>query len=376
MSGAASLFWRTITAADFFNIERSPDAAPVGGGGQTYISISFRGLTYVELGSFLGLGDPTLIGSTRPKVVLPAVASIVDAAAVAPLEFAPRYQPPQSDDRYRISRQNRQAPAQLRHPAWTGAVGFPLAPDDVTSAHDPMLPDLTFLKVIVIRDVNDQYFAGFVNSNNRPASWPTRLSQLFLPNDVTYSAGVIDFAPGELDMDNLVAGYAQAAGLAGAISSPEVADALEGTRIAAGRHPSGQRYRQDPEERKVIELNAMERVRKVLEGDKWKVEDVSGYRSYDFHCSRAGVELRVEVKGTTGDGASVLLTPGEVAHAREHDGSVALAIVSQIVVSGVPGGKTANGGVCTISYPWSIDSDGTLEPTGYQYLLHQPGDPC
>jgi hypothetical protein len=50
MAQVVELLWRAVTAADFFNIERKREKGPTGGGGQTYISISFRGLTHTELG--------------------------------------------------------------------------------------------------------------------------------------------------------------------------------------------------------------------------------------------------------------------------------------------------------------------------------------
>jgi Domain of unknown function (DUF3883) len=63
----------------------------------------------------------------------------------------------------------------------------------------------------------------------------------------------------------------------------------------------------------------MDVARERLEADGWSVENVSADRSYDLHCKGDGRELRVEVNGTMGAGASILLTPNEVRHASEHE---------------------------------------------------------
>jgi hypothetical protein len=190
------VFWRAVTAADFFNVERSRDAAPSGGGGQSYFSISFAGLTYEDLGRFLSLDDPTAVGSERPTVLLTDVAVVDDPGASAPLTFGARYRPPKRDDRYRIARQNRQF--QERHPAWTAARGFPRAPDDVLSAHDPRMPDLSHLKLFLLRLADGTYRAGYTNSNALPASLTQfpQLAPLFAPYDRDESAGIIDLRQG------------------------------------------------------------------------------------------------------------------------------------------------------------------------------------
>lgn len=96
--------------------------------------------------------------------------------------------------------------------------------------------------------------------------------------------------------------------------------------------------------------------------------DVHGTESYDLICRR-GLEVKhVEVKGTTSDGADVILTPNEVAHARrlEH---VALFILSNVLVERADdGAATATGGVRHIYDPWHID-DGTLIPLGFRYRV-------
>lgn len=363
------LFWRAITAADFFTIERSRDALPAGGGGQSYISISFAGLTHEELGRFLGVDPPNRIETERPRVELDGVGVVTDPTEVGNLVFAPRYQLPQADDRYRITTQNRQT--QTRHPAWTARRGFPKAPDDVRSTDDPRMPDLTNLKVYVALLDSGEYVAGYVNRASLPPGAPAKLSALFGPYDQQRSAGLIEFASNELLVDSLVA-----ATLASSRPeefegvSPEVATALDETREAAGKAPSGQGRRQSVAERLAIEKHAMKMAEEQVRDEGWtRVEDVSLFRPYDLHCYRRdGRELRVEVKGTTGDGSSILLTPNEVQHARERS-DVVLIVVSKIelVVSDESDEVDARNGVVEVVSPWDVDAGGELRPTGYEW---------
>jgi hypothetical protein len=360
------LFWRAVTAADFFAIERGPGARPQGGHGQTYISISFRGLTHAELGTFLGVSPAALIGTTRPAKMLPAVAVVYDPTLTADLSFRARYRPPQSDDRYYIATQNRQT--QRRHPAWTNSYGFPRAPDDVVSSHDPRMPDLTYLKIYVAKLDDGSYAAGYFNSptaSARLAGVPT-LHVLFEPYNEGISAGLIDLRGAGLAVEDLASDANPDQILAE--ESPEILEALDATKRASGRRPSGQGLRASAAERQAIEARAVEVATVELAKSKWHVENVGLYRSYDLHCTRLREEKRVEVKGTTGDGSSVLLTPNEVAHARTHN--VALMVVSGIVLETNDDGTiTGTGGDLRVVDPWVIDDDGELKPTGYGYWL-------
>lgn len=371
MADITRIFWRAVTNADFFNIERSREAAPEGGGGQSYISVSFRGLTHEELGEFLGVEPPSRIAADRPTVRLDSVPAVNEPSLHAPLEFAARYRPPRRDDRYRIARQNRQF--QARHPAWTRSSGFPEAPDDVASSDDPRMPDLTYLKVYVLRLDTGEFYAGFTNTSTRPAEFPsdTGLNILFEPFHRDPSAGVIRFGPGSLPLEDWLVGERAAAGVVEVEARPpEVVEALEATRVAAGKRPRGQGIRLSTEERRAIELHAVEVATETLEASAWNVEDVSAYRPYDLDCTQEEATLRVEVKGTTGDGESILLTPGEVAHAHAHAESVALIVVSQIQLAREEesGELIAEGGVVRRLEPWDIDA-GELRPTGYEYKL-------
>ena len=263
-----SLFWRAVTAADFFNVERGRDAAPSGGGGQSYFSISFTGLSHDDLGRFLDVDPPGLIKDQRPTVRLDDVGVIDEPLTTAPLTFGARYRPPKEDDRYRITRQNRQF--QSRHPAWTAARGFPRAPDDVLSAHDPRMPDLSHLKIYVAKIDDGTFRAGFTNSASVPASaaaFPS-LGPLFEAVDREHSAGVVEFAVGEMPVETWL-GFAGQAAASPAVEDvpPEVLEARDATSVAAGKRPRGQGRRVNPAERQAIELRAMAVATQHFEAD-------------------------------------------------------------------------------------------------------------
>lgn len=174
MAGESKLdqvFWRIVTPGDFFTIERGPSARPEGGGGQTYIDIPLGNLTADALGDVLG---DFLTGSPLPENDWPDInihARVLGASsdAVYQLQFRPRGT---ENQRYRLANLNRQSQSSVRHPAWTIDNGFPKAPDDIRSRSDERMPDLSYLKIIVARDVHRIYYAGYVNTGTMLGSWP------------------------------------------------------------------------------------------------------------------------------------------------------------------------------------------------------------
>lgn len=134
---------------------------------------------------------------------------------------------------------------------------------------------------------------------------------------------------------------------------------------------SGQRFCESAEARQAIEKHAMNRATEHLEENGWKVRDVSREnRGYDLHCKRRGEALMVEVKGTTGDGTKVLLTPNEVLHARTRRPKVGLIVVFRILLS--PQLGTRDGEIRELK-AWDVDR-GILTPVGYEYTLPQKRD--
>jgi len=159
--------------------------------------------------------------------------------------------------------------------------------------------------------------------------------------------------------------------------SSEVAAARALIDEQAGR-ARGQGFRVSSQTRRAIEEHAVglaiaHFADDKVEGGGWDVENVGATRSYDLHCTRGDAELRVEVKGTTSDGSDVLLTPNEVAHARDHYPRVALFVVSRITLTDLNDGTVApSGGNVRVVWPWRID-DGALSPVGYAYAVPYEG---
>lgn len=375
MPHVVQICWRAVTKADFFNVERGPDAGPTSGGGQLYFSISFGNhLDHAALGAFLGVEPPDAIASTRPSASIDA-AVLDEPDVVAPLEFRARYRPPQQDDRYYIARQNRRRPNGERHPAWMPERGFPAAPADISGPDDPAVPDLSLLKICVLLDDAGTYHATFVNRSVRPSALPAAVDVLFRANTDCPPNGLIVLAVGTSDINDWRAAVRDSGVTSreGLPTAPELEDAVDAVARRAGGRTSGQGFRESFKERRAIELHAMALATDQLELDGWTVEDVSTTRSYDIHCRRNSETLRVEVKGTTGDGSAVLLTPNEVEVARDNHPETALLIVSGIILEANGDDIVPTGGELALLSPWDPDAAGELLPLGFRYVLNQAG---
>src|SRR5262249_2042490 len=133
------------------------------------------------------------------------------------------------------------------------------------------------------------------------------------------------------------------------------------------RRARGQGFQLDQEAKVAVEALAMNAATEVYSRD-WNVEDVHATESYDLICRRGDEVKHVEVKGTTTDGAEVILTPMEVTHAREFP-SGALFVLSGITVERTEDGTvTATGGEHRCYDPWLVDN-GTLTPLGFRYQV-------
>jgi hypothetical protein len=146
--------------------------------------------------------------------------------------------------------------------------------------------------------------------------------------------------------------------------------AEEAVQDAAGkiaRRGRGQRFQLDQKAKVAVEAHAMNAATEFY-GKDWYVKDVHATESYDLICRRGDEVKRVEVKGTTTDGAEVILTPNEVTHARENP-CTALFVLSGITIERAEDGTvTATGGKHCCFDPWRLD-DGTLTPVGFRYQV-------
>jgi hypothetical protein len=130
---------------------------------------------------------------------------------------------------------------------------------------------------------------------------------------------------------------------------------------------SGQGLRVTPEQRRRIEDLAVKRATKHFENLGYAVENVGRSRSYDLDCRKGTETLRVEVKGTQTDGASVILTPNEVSNAKKH--TTALFVLHSIRFLRIGSYSIPTGGKPLVLNPWKIDTHGTLQPLSYMYEI-------
>ncbi len=131
--------------------------------------------------------------------------------------------------------------------------------------------------------------------------------------------------------------------------------------------PHRQGYMADARARKAIEDRAMEAATAHWVARGFEVQDVSGNHPYDLLClAEDGEEVHVEVKGTTGAGRTIHLTVGEVGHAREHRGRVALYVLHGIELSDSLEYPRASGGSPVVDEHWDVDA-GTLRATDFDW---------
>lgn len=133
----------------------------------------------------------------------------------------------------------------------------------------------------------------------------------------------------------------------------------------------GQGFGLSQVERKQVELRAMRVARELYERQGWTLVDTSSSYPFDLYATRQGEQRFIEVKGTTGEGLSIMLTNGEVRHVKQHKRFCALVIVSGIELNECDGSWIALGGhVTTHEDPWLLDESG-LEATEYRYSIQQ-----
>lgn len=137
----------------------------------------------------------------------------------------------------------------------------------------------------------------------------------------------------------------------------------------ATRSGTSQGFEADPLIRSAIELWAMEKARKTYEKNGYVVSDVSKSRPYDLLCQKPTKKSRrVEVKGTRGDGSTIILTGNEVRSALDAQAITDLAICSGIEVAFEGDVPRAHSGTLRVIQGWTPDQT-MLEPTEYRYTV-------
>ncbi len=189
---------------------------------------------------------------------------------------------------------------------------------------------------IAIRTTRDRKTGG--NGSNR-----MKMS-FVLPSDVARDEDLVALVQGGTNEDDTSAVY----------DVPSVK--------SSARRP-GQGFMSDPVLKKKVEDHAMEIAKQSYEDDDWIVRDVSASESYDLRVSRGDETRYVEVKGTTGEGAMVLVTRGSVNIALS-EGRTDLFVVSRIQVRG----DEVLGGDSRKVHGWQPSLE-SLKPIKYEYWL-------
>jgi len=147
---------------------------------------------------------------------------------------------------------------------------------------------------------------------------------------------------------------------------------LEGSGIRSSpRGPAegtgGQGFGLSQAERQAVDRRAMQIARKLYENDGWTVVDKSLSHSFDLLATRDEDRRYIRVRGTTGEGCSIILTDGEVQHVRRNKKNSALVIVARIHLETTGSGWAASSGnTSTHEDPWII-RDSELMPTAFRY---------
>lgn len=155
--------------------------------------------------------------------------------------------------------------------------------------------------------------------------------------------------------------------------APGDQDALELSSIAhpLRRRSRGQGIGLSAPERKAVELHAMNLATDFLASKGFSCRDTSATESFDILAKRDGLELKVEVKGTTSDlCGSVLMTRNEVELHRREKGKTGLLIVSGIKLKRGSETPKASGGTVEDMLHWDIDA-WALEAIAFQVYRPQ-----
>jgi hypothetical protein len=143
------------------------------------------------------------------------------------------------------------------------------------------------------------------------------------------------------------------------------ADSLDAIEKAIAR-AQGQGFARNPEQRRALEDHSMARAKQYYERAGYTVTDVSKQKPYDFECVKGEHILHVEVKGTTTDGKTIVLTKNEVQHATNSKTSCALFVLHSIKLKG----KKAIGGTPDVHDPWDL-VQAKLTPISYTYRIER-----
>lgn len=170
----------------------------------------------------------------------------------------------------------------------------------------------------------------------------------------------------ELAAERLAAIYgAQSAGRD--LSAADIEEAeIEATIRPVRNGGRRQGYGLSAPERRAVELQAMQIATRHLEDQGFAVYDRSASNPFDLEAVKNGVEIKVEVKGTTSEFAdAILMTRNEVNLHRAEKGATCLIVVSSIRLKKSGDKPTAEGGNIEVLMSWDVD-EWQLEPTVFR----------
>jgi hypothetical protein len=144
----------------------------------------------------------------------------------------------------------------------------------------------------------------------------------------------------------------------------ETADAIADLAEAVLTKAAGG-FNTDPVARKKIEQHAVFRAKThfIKQGMTF-VKELG--KPYDLLFSKKGAPFFVEVKGTTTNGGKIILTPNEIAFAKNNKNQMALCVVSGIKLSGRGKSAVARGGKIKETRPWDPDTK-KMKPISFWY---------
>lgn len=150
--------------------------------------------------------------------------------------------------------------------------------------------------------------------------------------------------------------------------SSEILRIIELQNPADSVGSSAQGFGLTSDEKKIVEMHAVKLASEyLLKSGYTHVEDVGDRESFDLLAHSADKQLSVEVKGSTGSAASVILTRNEVHFQMDAYPLNGLFVVRNIELVK---GKTvsARGGDLQFISPWLIDEN-MLKPLSYDYQI-------
>ena len=162
-------------------------------------------------------------------------------------------------------------------------------------------------------------------------------------------------------------------GRAPGATAPEVT-ACETARASIARPATdtasrkGQGFGLSAAERSIVERHAMERAEKLLRSEGYNVRDVSRTHPFDFIAHNEAEELIVEVKGTTSELGTIILTANEVDTHRKRFPQNMLIVVHTIELDRSSAKPVASGGYVEVIRPWRpLEND--LKPLSFRYNI-------